>query len=197
MEEIKEKELNKIKNSTNSKIDNNVYRTLTRTTFKDTLEYKRWLEHPLTKCLFKQFQDYNSFVDGNSSYPRIRIEHSSVTGKIVDINLLVMKPQTDDFIEYCLIKATDKNGSEITDKTELTKDDNEFYLTFDSPYFYEGDFIESSHEIFRVMNNSLLKGTRYVYKVERISKNDYPVFAHILTPGSGFVIQRYIYETDL
>lgn len=197
MEEIKEKELNEIKNSTNSKIDNNVYRTLTRTTFDDTLEYKRWLEHPLTKCLFKQFQDYNSFVDSNSSYPRIRIYHSSVTGKIVDINLLVRKPQTDDFIEYGLIKATDKNGNEITDKTKLTKDDNEFYLTFDSPYFYEGDYIENCRESFRIMSNPLLKDERYVYKVERIPKKDYPIFAHILTPGSGFTIEKYIYETDL
>lgn len=197
MEEIKEKELSEIKNFPNSKIDNNVYRSLSRTTLEDTLEYKKWLEHPITKCLFKQFQDYNSFVDNNRSYPRIMIHHSSITGKIVDINLLVRKPQTNDFIEYGLIKATDKNGNEITDKTELTKDDTEFYLTFDSPYFYEGDYIENGKELFRVMNNPLLKDNRYVYKVERISKKDYPVFAHILTPGSGFAIQRYIYETDL
>lgn len=197
MEEIKEEEISEIKKFPNLKIDNNVYRSLSRTTLKDTLEYKRWLEHPLTKCLFKQFQDYDSFVNSNSSYPRVRMLHSSITGKIVDINLFVRKPQADDFTEYGLIKATDKNDNEITDKTELTKNDNEFYLFFDAPYFYEGEYIRRDNTLFRIMSNPLFKDMRYVYKVERMFEKDCPVFTHILTPGSGFTIERYTYETDL
>lgn len=197
MEEIKEKELSVIENFCSSKIDQNVYRLLERINLDDTKEYNKWKEHPITKHLFKQLQKYTNFVSHNNSYPIITLNISSITGKIVDIDLFVRKPQADDFIEYGLIKATDKNGNEITDKTELTKDDDEFYLTFDLPYFYEGEFIENCNESFRIMSNPLLKDNRYIYKVERIPKKNYPVFAHILTPGSGFTIEKYIYETDL
>lgn len=145
-------------------------------------------------------EDYANFVNNNSSFPRILFDISTITGKIVNIGMFVRKPQADDFVEYGLIKATDVNGNEITEKSNLTKDDNKFYLTFDSPYFYEGEYISAGYGsscLFRVMSNPLLKDGRYTYKVERTSKNNYPVFYYDLTPGSGFKIEKCIVETDL
>ena len=202
MEEIKEAEITASKGST-SKIDVNTYRSIGKVEFnnsKSKNEFIKWFDHPITKCLIKQLKDYADFVNNNSSFPRILFDISTVTGKIVNLNMFVRKPQIDDFVEYGLIKATDINGNEITEKSNLTKDDNEFYLTFDSPYFYEGEYISAgygSNCIFRVMSNPLLKDGRCTYKVERTSKNDYPVFYHYLTPGSGFKIEKCIFETDL
>ena len=202
MEEIKEAEITASKGST-SKIDVNTYRSIGKVEFdnsKSKDEFIKWFDHPITKCLIKQLKDYADFVNSNSSFPRILFDISTITGKIVNLNMFVRKPQIDDFVEYGLIKATDINGNEITEKSNLTKDDNEFYLTFDSPYFYEGEYISNgygSNHSFRVISNPLLKDGRYIYKVRRSIESDSPVFYYDLTPGSGFTIEKCIFETDL
>lgn len=202
MEEIKEAEITASKGST-SKIDVNTYRSKGVVEFNDSKlkdEFTKWFNNPITKCLIKQMKYYSDFVNSNSSFPRILFDISTVTGKIVNINMFVRKPQADDFVEYGLIKATDVNGNEITEKSNLTKDDNEFYLTFDSPYFYEGEYISSGYgrnHSFRVISNPLLKDGRYTYKVKRSIESDYPVFYYDFTPGSGFTIEKGFIEIDL
>ena len=143
MEEIKEAEITASKGST-SKIDVNTYRSMGKVEFdnsKSKDEFIKWFDHPITKCLIKQLKDYADFVNSNSSFPRILFDISTVTGKIVNLNMFVRKPQVDDFVEYGLIKATDINGKKKKEKSNLTKDDNEFYkvrrsIENDSPVFY-------------------------------------------------------------
>ena len=193
MEEINEKDFRVDSNA--PKIDNNVYRTFEEVCLDDFEEWKKWQEHPLTKSLFKQLGDYSKYVDTHKAFPRILLQLNSATGKRVITNFFVRKPSPDDYVEYGLIKATDIDGNTIPKDSYF--DGGIFNLTFDAPYFFEGDLITTSRILFRVIGGPVCKDNGYTCQVELARGTGNRAYGFMLQPGSNFSVVNGFYEIDL